>query len=47
LTIGTKTFPVEPGDSWSIAGDLEHQAVALDDSLAIEVFTPRREDYLP
>ncbi len=36
-----------PGDSWSIAGGLEHGAEALEDSVAVEVFSPVREDYLP
>lgn len=46
LTIGNKTFPVEPGDSWCIVGDMEHEALVLADSVAIEVFSPIREDYL-
>jgi quercetin dioxygenase-like cupin family protein len=46
LTIGDKTFEVEPGDSWSIPGSLEHCAEILADSVAIEVFSPVREDYL-
>jgi quercetin dioxygenase-like cupin family protein len=37
----------EPGDSWCIAGDVEHSAEILDDAVAIEVFSPVREDYLP
>lgn len=47
LTIGDETHQVKPGDSWSIAGDIEHNALALEDSVAIEVFSPVREDYLP
>ena len=47
LTIGNDTFPVNPGDSWSIAGGVEHQAAASKESVAIEVFYPVREDYLP
>lgn len=47
LTIGGKTFPVKPGDSWSIPGEMQHNAVAMKDSVAIEVFHPVREDYLP
>lgn len=47
LTIGTETFIVKPGDSWCIAGNLEHNAVILEDTVAIEVFSPVREDYLP
>lgn len=36
-----------PGDSWSIPPDVPHWAETLEDSLAIEVFSPIREDYLP
>lgn len=37
----------EPGDSWCIAGDVPHSAIVLEDSVAVEVFSPVREDYLP
>ena len=36
-----------PGDSWNIAGDVEHGATALEETVVIEVFSPVREDYLP
>jgi len=39
--------PAKPGDSWNIAGDVEHGATALEESVVIEVFSPVREDYLP
>ena len=47
LHIGKDSFDVEPGDSWCIPGNLEHGADILADSVAIEVFSPVREDYLP
>ena len=47
LTIGEKTHQVFPGDSWCIPGHIDHHAFALEDSVAIEVFSPVREDYLP
>ena len=47
LTIGNETRQQGPGDSWCIPGDTEHRAQALEDSVAIEVFSPVREDYLP
>ena len=47
LTIGPESHLVEPGDSWCIAGNLEHNGLALEDSIAIEVFSPLRDDYLP
>lgn len=47
LTIGKQKFQVEPGDSWCITGEEEHAGLALEDTVAIEVFSPVREDYLP
>ncbi len=47
LFIGGDTFDVGPGDSWCIPGGVEHGAEILVDSVAIEVFSPVREDYLP
>ncbi len=47
LTIGDATHHVEPGDSWCIPGSVEHNAFAHEDSVAIEVFSPVREDYIP
>ena len=46
LSIEEETNKMEAGDSWSVPGDVEHSAVALEDSVAIEVFSPVREDYL-
>ena len=47
LTIGDVTHRTMPGDSWSIPGNVEHNAVAHEDSVAVEVFSPVREDYIP
>lgn len=47
LTIGSQVFEVEKGDSWCIPGNTEHSAEILKDSVAIEVFSPVRKDYLP
>jgi quercetin dioxygenase-like cupin family protein len=47
LTIGGETRDVGPGDSWSIPGGVSHAAVALADTVAVEVFSPVRQDYLP
>lgn len=47
LFIGEETFETEAGDSWSIPGDIEHSAEIIEDSIAVEVFSPVREDYLP
>lgn len=47
LFIGNDAFDVTPGDSWCVPGNVEHRAEILADSVAIEVFSPVREDYLP
>jgi quercetin dioxygenase-like cupin family protein len=47
LSIGDETFEVEPGDSWCIPSSIEHSGEIIEDSVAIEVFSPVREDYLP
>ena len=47
LFIGEETFEVEPGDSWCIPSDVEHGGEIIADSIAVEVFSPVREDYLP
>ena len=47
LTIGGQAHDVMPGDSWCIAGGVEHGAEVLQDSVAVEVFSPVRDDYLP
>jgi len=47
LFIGDDVFDAEAGDSWCIPGGVEHRAEAVDDAVAIEVFSPVREDYLP
>ena len=46
LTLGDERRELAPGDSWCIAPDVPHGAEILEDSLALEVFSPVREDYL-
>ena len=46
LTIGDETHEVEPGDCWCVPSGVLHQAQVLEDSIAVEVFAPLREDYL-
>ena len=47
LSIGTEEHDVMPGDSWCIPGNVEHGATIFEDSVAVEVFSPVRDDYLP
>lgn len=47
LTIGEETCDISPGDAWTVPGGVPHGASVQEDSVAIEVFSPVREDYLP
>jgi unsaturated pyranuronate lyase len=47
MSIGDEVVDVAPGDSWCIAPNVEHGAEIVEDSIAVEVFSPVREDYLP
>ena len=47
LLIGSEENDMMPGDSWCIPSGVEHGAESLEDSVAIEVFSPVRKDYLP
>jgi quercetin dioxygenase-like cupin family protein len=46
LMIGKERRELAPGDCWSVPADMEHGADILEDSVAVEVFSPPREDYL-
>ncbi len=47
LKIGDACFLAESGDCWNIPGHTPHGADALEDSIAVEVFSPVRKEYLP
>ena len=47
LIIDGQRSEMRPGSSWSIPGGIEHGAEVLEKSVAVEVFSPVREDYLP
>jgi quercetin dioxygenase-like cupin family protein len=46
LSVGKEKMEMAPGDCWSVPGGTMHGADILEDSIAIEVFSPVREDYL-
>lgn len=46
LTIDDEEYIIEKGDSYFIRSNAEHAALALEKSLAIDIFSPPREDYL-
>jgi quercetin dioxygenase-like cupin family protein len=47
LRIGDETRELGPGDAWCVPGGVEHGADLLEDSVAIEVWSPVREDLRP
>jgi len=54
LISGHMTFHIEgeihdaqAGDAWNIAGGIPHGVEVLEDSVVLEIFSPKREDYLP
>lgn len=46
LWIGAEVFDMEPGSSWSIPAGVPHRAEFTENSVAIDVFSPPRQDYL-
>jgi quercetin dioxygenase-like cupin family protein len=47
LSIGAEQYEAQAGGSWCIPGGVEHGADILEDSVAVEVFSPVRDDYVP
>lgn len=45
FTRGAQEFEVRAGDSFVVAGGVEHQARATEDSEVLDVFSPPRADY--
>ncbi|MEL7565707.1 MAG: cupin domain-containing protein [Dehalobacterium sp.] len=46
LIIDGDRHDMNPGDSWNIKGNTEHSAEIIKDSIALEIFSPVREDYI-
>ncbi|MBS4030606.1 MAG: cupin domain-containing protein [Clostridiales bacterium] len=47
LIIDGRRHHILPGDSWIILSNVEHGAEIIKDSIAIEMFSPVREDFIP
>ena len=47
LRIGGVERDTLPGDSWCVPANVAHGATVIEDSVALEIFSPVREDYLP
>ncbi len=46
FTIEGESTVLEPGDILHIPSDARHQVEALEDSVAVDLFAPRREDWI-
>lgn len=46
VVCGDYTFEGRAGDSFVVRGGIEHQVWAIEESVALDIFTPVREDYL-
>lgn len=47
FTVDNEQYDARAGDSWCIPMNVEHSAEIPEDSVAVEMFSPVREDYLP
>ena len=47
FTVGSARAVLEAGDAYSIPGGTVHAVIALEDSVAVDVFSPVREEYKP
>lgn len=45
LRIGNENYELGPGDAYVIPGNVEHEALALEDTVVIEVFSPPHETF--
>lgn len=45
MTIGGEAYDFEPGDSYFIPGDVEHDGTALTNCVVLDIFSPPREEY--
>jgi quercetin dioxygenase-like cupin family protein len=46
FTVGDVTRLLGPGDMWRIPSNVVHRVRAVESSLAIDIFSPIRQDYL-
>lgn len=45
MTIGGEVYEFEPGDSYFIASEVEHDGLAVTRCVVLDVFSPPREEY--
>ncbi len=45
FTVGDERRELAAGDSWLVPSNVSHQVTALEPSVAIDIFSPPREEY--
>ena len=45
--LGEETRELSAGDSWIIPSEVPHEVTAIVDSVALDIFSPAREEYIP
>jgi quercetin dioxygenase-like cupin family protein len=43
--LGSTWMELAAGDSWCVPGNIEHEAEVLEDTIAIDIFSPPRGEY--
>ncbi len=43
--LGDRWKEMGPGDSWCVPGGIEHEVEVLEDTVAVDIFCPPREEY--
>ena len=43
--IGDEVQELGPGDSWCVPSNVEHEVWTIEDAIAIDIFSPVREEY--
>jgi quercetin dioxygenase-like cupin family protein len=43
--LGDSWLELAPGDSWCVPANVEHEVLVVEESVAIDVFSPPREEY--
>ncbi len=46
LIVGEERHEMKEGDAWSVPGNTPHGAEIIEDTVAVEIFSPVREDYI-
>jgi quercetin dioxygenase-like cupin family protein len=45
MQVGDETRELNPGDCWQVPSEVSHEAVALEPSVLVDVFSPPRDEY--